>query len=97
MTEENKQEETLSMSAIEAFYHLFTISKFPDESDEQFEERKITRELFTEQLKQQGLTPESYFSLLQRNSLFQDKNFEYSQRRIITDEPLINKLIKRVQ
>lgn len=52
-------------TALEAFYHLYTVDRHDYESELEYAERKIVREQFTLALEEQGFTPARYLSILQ--------------------------------
>lgn len=61
---EELDEKIQDMTALESFYHIFTIGKHKDETDMEYRERKIARETFEQMLEQNGITPSQYLAEL---------------------------------
>jgi hypothetical protein len=68
--DENKKEELTMPPTIDtlmdAFCHLYAAEKHSYESELAYKERIIMRDHFTQKLKSEGLTPESYFAGIQK-------------------------------
>ena len=58
-------EDPRPQTALEAFYHLYTVDKHDYETELEYAERKIVREQFTAALEEQGFSPGQYLSILQ--------------------------------
>jgi len=54
------------MTALQSFYHVFAISKHDNETDDEYEERKIARQTFEQMLEANGITPSEYLAELIR-------------------------------
>ncbi len=63
---EELNEKIEDMTALQSFYHLFAVSKHENETDLEYEDRKIARQTFESMLEQNGITPSDYLAELLR-------------------------------
>lgn len=61
---EELDEKIEDMTALQSFYHIFAISKHENETDIEYEDRKIARKTFEQMLEQNGITPSQYLAEL---------------------------------
>lgn len=54
-----------NLDPLQAFYHLFTRDQHSYESEEEYQERLLARQVFVDTLAQQDITPAQYLQLLQ--------------------------------
>jgi hypothetical protein len=63
---EELSEASEDMTALQSFYHIFTLGKHENETDLEYEDRKIARQTFESMLEQNGITPSDYLAELLR-------------------------------
>lgn len=51
---------------LEAYYHVFQDEKHTNETDEDYQERLVIKDLFIKQLHDEGFTPTTYLAALQQ-------------------------------
>ena len=55
-----------NMTPLDAFYHLFTLDQHSYESEAEYKERVVAREVFISNLEDAGMTSSEYLAALQK-------------------------------